>query len=316
MDRVVSQSLHAVLTEIFEPDFSGSNFGFRRGKSQHQAIRHVREAVMEGYEWCASLDIQSFFDEIPHNLILKLIRQRIRDERLVTLIVRVLKAGVAVDGVIEKTDQGCPQGSPVSPVLSNIVLNELDQELERRGHRFSRWADDFVILLRTERAALRVMEGITRFLEEELGLRVNRDKSRVAPIKDVEFLGFQILRGQIRVSTRARKRFVQEVRSRTRRNNGLSMHQVIGELNEYLEGWVGYYRIQEFRKIFQELDAFIPKPTPVHAVKEMEERRAWHANRREESHRDRTEGERQQGKGSLRDGMSGGSMRQNSNNCT
>ena len=114
----------------------------------------------------------------------------------------------------------------------------------------SRWADDFVILLRTERAALRVMEGITRFLEEELGLRVNRDKSRVAPIKDVEFLGFQILRGQIRVSTRARKRFVQEVRSRTRRNNGLSMHQVIGELNEYLEGWVGYYRIQEFRKIF------------------------------------------------------------------
>ena len=142
MDRVVSQSLHAVLTEIFEPDFSGSNFGFRRGKSQHQAIRHVREAVMEGYEWCASLDIQSFFDEIPHNLILKLIRQRIRDERLVTLIVRVLKAGVAVDGVIEKTDQGCPQGSPVSPVLSNIVLNELDQELERRGHRFSRWADD------------------------------------------------------------------------------------------------------------------------------------------------------------------------------
>ena len=257
MDRVVSQSLHAVLTEISEPDFSGSNFGFRRGKSQHQAIRHVREAVMEGYEWCASLDIQSFFDEIPHNLILKLIRQRIRDERLVTLIVRVLKAGVAVDGVIEKTDQGCPQGSPVSPVLSNIVLNELDQELERRGHRFSRWADDFVILLRTERAALRVMEGITRFLEEELGLRVNRDKSRVAPIKDVEFLGFQILRGQIRVSTRARKRFVQEVRSRTRRNNGLSMHQVIGELNEYLEGWVGYYRIQEFRKIFQELDGFI-----------------------------------------------------------
>ena len=124
------------------------------------------------------------------------------------------------------------------------------------GGKFPR-ATRLVILLRTERAALRVMEGITRFLEEELGLRVNRDKSRVAPIKDVEFLGFQILRGQIRVSTRARKRFVQEVRSRTRRNNGLSMHQVIGELNEYLEGWVGYYRIQEFRKIFQELDGFI-----------------------------------------------------------
>ena len=220
--------------------------GFRRGKSQHQAIRHAQAAVADGYEWCASLDLQSFFDEIPHDLIFKLIRRRIRDERLVTLIARALKAGVVVEGVVEKTDQGCPQGSPVSPILSNIVLHELDQELERRGHRFSRWADDFVILLRTQRAAQRVMEGITRFLEEGLGLHVNRDKSRVAPIKDVEFLGFQILRGKIRVSTKARKRFVREVRSRTRRNNGLSMHQVIGGLNEYLEGWIGYYRIQEF----------------------------------------------------------------------
>jgi group II intron reverse transcriptase/maturase len=257
MDRVVSQSLHGVLTEIFESDFSESNFGFRRGKSQHQAIRHAQAAVADGYEWCASLDLQSFFDEIPHDLIFKLIRRRIRDERLVTLIARALKAGVVVEGVVEKTDQGCPQGSPVSPILSNIVLHELDQELERRGHRFSRWADDFVILLRTQRAAQRVMEGITRFLEEGLGLHVNRDKSRVAPIKDVEFLGFQILRGKIRVSTKARKRFVREVRSRTRRNNGQSMSQVIAGLNEYLAGWVGYNRIQEFRKIFQELDAFI-----------------------------------------------------------
>ena len=257
MDRVVSQSLHTVLAEIFEPDFSGSSFGFRPGKSQHQAIRHARKAVVEGHEWCASLDIQSFFDEIPHNLILKLIRRKIHDEQLVTLIARALKAGVVVEGVVEKTDKGCPQGSPVSPILSNIVLNELDQELERRGHRFSRWADDFVILLKTERAARRVMESMTRFLEEELGLRVNRDKSRVAPMKNVEFLGFQILRGQMRVSTRARKRFVDEVQSRTRRNNGLSMPQAIGELNEYLEGWVGYYHIQEFRKIFKELDEFI-----------------------------------------------------------
>lgn len=257
MDRVVSQSLHTVLAEIFDRDFSGSSFGFRLGKSQHQAIRHARKAVVEGYEWCASLDIQSFFDEIPHSLILKLIRRKIQDERLVTLIARALKAGVVVEGIVEKTDQGCPQGSPVSPILSNIVLDELDQELERRGHRFSRWADDFVILLRTERAAQRVMESMTRFLEDELGLRVNRDKSRVAPMKDVEFLGFQILRGQIRISTRARKRFVDAVRSRTRRNNGLSMHQVIGGLNEYLEGWIGYYRIQEFRKIFKELDEFI-----------------------------------------------------------
>jgi RNA-directed DNA polymerase len=257
MDRVVSQSLQKVLAEIFDPDFSRSNFGFRRGKSQHQAIRHAQRAVADGYEWCASIDLQNFFDDIPHNLIFKLIRRKIRDERVVTLIARALKAGVLVDGVVEKSDRGCPQGSPVSPLLSNIVLNELDQELERRGHRFSRWADDFIILLRTERAAERVAESITGYLERELGLHVNRDKSQVAPIKDVEFLGFQILRGQLRVSTRARKRFKQEVRILTRRNNGLSMYQVIRRLNEYLEGWVGYYRIQEFRKIFKELDEFI-----------------------------------------------------------
>ncbi len=257
MDRVVSQSLQGVLAEIFDSGFSGSNFGFRRGKSQHQAVRHVQRAVVDGHEWCASIDVQNFFDDIPHDLIFKLIRRKIRDERVVTLIARALKAGVLVDGVVEKADRGCPQGSPVSPILSNIVLDELDQELERRGHRFSRWADDFVILLKTERAALRVAESITGFLERELGLHVNREKSRVAPIKDVEFLGFQILRGKIRVSTRARKRFVQEVRTRTRRNNGSSMFEVIRTLNEYLEGWIGYYRIQEFQKIFKELDEFI-----------------------------------------------------------
>ena len=155
MDRIVSHSLHSVLEELFDPDFTASNFGFRREKSQHQATSHVRQAVVDGYEWCAALDLQKFFDEIPHDLILKLIRRKIRDERVVTLIARALKAGVMVNGVLEKTVKGCPQGSPVSPVLSNIVLNELDHELESRGHRYCRWADDFIILLKTERAARR-----------------------------------------------------------------------------------------------------------------------------------------------------------------
>jgi hypothetical protein len=172
-------------------------------------------------------------------------------------VARALKAGVVVDGVLEKTTKGCPQGSPVSPMLSNIVLNELDHELEKRGHRYCRWADDFVILLKSERAAERVMGGITAYLEQELGLPVNREKSQVAPVKDVEFLGFQILARKIRVSTKAKTRFKDEVRRRTPRNNGQSMHQVIQHLNDYLEGWVGYYRIQEFRKIFGELDGFI-----------------------------------------------------------
>ncbi len=257
LDRIVSHSLHSVLEELFEPDFTRSNYGFRRGKSQHQAIGHIRQAVVEGYEWCAAIDLQRFFDEIPHDLILKLIRRKIRDERVVTLIARALKAGVIVDGILEKTVKGCPQGSPVSPILSNIVLNELDHELQRRGHRYCRWADDFVILLKTERAARRVMESVTTFLEQNLGLPVNRDKSHVARVKDVEFLGFQILAGKIRISTQARKRFKDQVRRLTPRNNGRSMYPIIHDLNQYFRGWVGYYRLQEFLRVFRELDEFI-----------------------------------------------------------
>jgi group II intron reverse transcriptase/maturase len=208
-------------------------------------------------EWCASIDLKSFFDEIPHGLILKLIRRKIADEALVTLVARALKGGVIVDGKMEKTTKGCPQGSPVSPMLSNIVLNELDQELEKRGHRYCRWADDFLILLKSERAAERVMDGIVKYLEEDLNLPVNKEKSMVSKIKDIPFLGFQILRGKIRVSNKARIKFKDKVRKLTRRNNPLSMHENIQELNKYLQGWVAYFGIQEFKKLFGELDGWI-----------------------------------------------------------
>ncbi len=257
MDRVVSQSMNLVFEEIFDPGFTESNYGFRRGKSQHQAIRHVQGIVTDGYEWCASIDLKSFFDEIPHNLILRLIRRKISDERLVTLIARALKAGVIVDGKLEKTDKGCPQGSPMSPMLSNIVLNELDHELEQRGLRYCRWADDFVILVKSERAARRVKEKTTLYLEEVLGVPVNREKSEVALIKDVTFLGFQILRGKIRVSNKSRIKFKMKVRELTRRNNPLSMYQIMQELNRYLRGWVSYFRIQEFRYLFRDIDGWI-----------------------------------------------------------
>ncbi len=257
MDRIVSQSINLVFEEIFAPDFTESNFGFRRGKSQHQAIRHVQGIVTEGYEWCASIDLKSFFDEIPHNLILKLIRRKVADERLVTLIARALKAGVIVAGKIEKTDKGCPQGSPMSPMLSNIVLNELDHELERRGLRYCRWADDFVVLVKSERAAKRVMEKTTLYLEEELGVPVNREKSEVRLIKDVIFLSFQILRGKIRVSNKARIKFKRKIRELTQRNNPLSTFQIIQELNKYLNGWMAYFRIQEMRYLFRDLDGWI-----------------------------------------------------------
>jgi len=257
MDRIVSLSICRVFEEIFCPEFTRSNFGFLRGKSQHQAIGHVRGTVVEGYEWCASIDLKSFFDKIPHGLILKLIRRKVADERLITMIARALKAGVIVEGRFEKTIEGCPQGSPLSPMLSNIVLNELDHELERRGLRYARWADDFVILVKSERAAKRVMEGTTRYLEEELGLPVNREKSQVAKVKDVPFVSFQVRAGKMRVSDKARTRFKTRVRQLTRRNNPLSMYQVIQNLNEYLRGWVAYFRIQESQqRLFRDLDAW------------------------------------------------------------
>ena len=257
MDRVVGTSMHAVLEAIFNPDFTASNFGFRRGRSQHQAIRQLQRLVKEGREWAVAVDLKSFFDEIPHGLILQLIRRKVADEQFVTMLARLLKAGVIVNGEFEKTTKGCPQGSPLSPMLSNIVLNELDHKLEERNLGYCRWADDFVIVVRSERAAQRVMKGTIAYLEEELGLIVNQEKSRVAPIKEITFLGFQILRGKIRVSNKARTRFKDRVRELTHRNNPLSMYQVIHELSLYLRGWVGYFGIQEFKCLFRDLDAWI-----------------------------------------------------------
>ena len=256
-DRIVSTSIQRVFEEIFEADFTSSNYGFRRGHSQHQAIAYVKKKVEEGYTWCASIDLKGFFDEIPHSLILKLIRRKIADERLVTLIARALKAGVIVDGKFEKTTKGCPQGSPLSPMLSNIVLNEMDQELDRRGLIYCRWADDSVILLKSERAAHRVSEGMIKYLEEGLNLPVNREKSEVAKFKDITFLGIRISGSRTKISDEAIWKFKQKVKVLTRRNNPLSMHQIITELSRYLRGWIGYFRIQQMAGILADLDVWI-----------------------------------------------------------
>ena len=257
MDRVASQSMNLVLEEILEPKFTKSNYGFRRGKSQHQAIGQMRQIIGEGYGWCASIDLKSFFDEIPHGLILKLARRNIRDEKFLTLIARALKAGVKTETGVVKSEKGMPQGSPLSPILSNLVLNELDQRLEGRGHKYVRWADDFLIFLKSERAAQRVMASTTEYLEKELGLPVNQEKSQVGRSHEMTFLGFQILRGKIRVSGKAKTKLKEKVRGLTKRNNPLSMYQIIRELNESLRGWMAYFRVQEFRRPITDLDCFI-----------------------------------------------------------
>ena len=258
MDRIVSQSINTVLEEIFDKDFTNSNYGFRKGKQQSMAVEHVKELITKGSKWCASVDLKSFFDEIPHNLILKLIRRKISDEKFVTLIARALKAGVIIDGKFEKTTKGCPQGSPLSPILSNIVLNELDHELEKRYLNYCRWADDFVILVKSERAAQRVLESVSNYCEHELGLIVNREKSKAEKVTSIIFLGVQFSSlGNIKISDKSLKKFRDRVRTLTRRNNPKSMYRIIKELNLYLRGWVNYFKMQELQKPFNELDRWI-----------------------------------------------------------
>lgn len=248
MDRIVSQNMNLALEEIFDPLFSESSFGFRKGRSQHQAIQSVKTQVDQGRIWCVSIDMKNFFDEIPHGLILKLIRMKIADERFVTLIARALKAGVIIDGKFVKTEKGSPQGSPM---LSNIVLNELDHILADRKLNFCRWADDFVILLKSERAANRVKDKVIKYLEQDLGIPVNKEKSRVSLIKDVTFLGFTIKYSKIQISDKALSKFKKTVKLLTRRNNPFSMHQLIERLNIYLRGWISYFRIQEKKTLFK-----------------------------------------------------------------
>lgn len=258
MDRIVSVSINMVFEELFAPDFTESNYGFRKGRSQHMAIDHVQQYIREGRRWCVSIDLKSFFDEIPHDLILKLIRRKVSDERLLTLIARALKAGVIEEGEFKKTTKGCPQGSPLSPMLSNMVLNELDHELERRGLKYCRWADDFVILVKSERAAKRILEAVTGFLEEKLKLPVNLEKSKAVKITDLTFLGFSFsYYGKVKISDKAIKKFKDKVRSLTHRNNPFSMFQVIKRLNSYLRGWINYFRIQEFSSILEKFDRWI-----------------------------------------------------------
>ena len=240
----------------------GATSGSAKGEVNTKPSAMCEKKVKQRYRWCASVDLKSDFNDIPHDLIFKLIRRRIDgvpppDERLVTLIARALKAGVVVDGKFEKTTKGVLQSSPLSPILSNIVLNEMDQELDRRGLTYARWADDFVILLKSRRSAHRVMERITRYLEETMGLPVNREKSEVALMREVTFLGFRIYRLKIRVSDQSIAKFKRRIHELTHRNNPKSMQTIIEELNRFLRGWANYFRIQEFKTLFGSLDDWV-----------------------------------------------------------
>jgi RNA-directed DNA polymerase len=257
LDRVIQQAIAQVLTPIFDPDFSASSFGFRPGRSAHDAVRQVQGYIRAGYRYCVDLDLEQFFDRVDHDVLMARLARKVSDKRLLKRIGRYLRAGVSVEGTVHPTREGVPQGGPLSPLLSNIVLDELDKELERRGHRFARYADDVVILVKSRRAGERVMASITRFLERKLKLTVNRQKSRVVRTDEVEFLGFVFRRGKIRWSERSFERFKARVRRLTSRTWGVSMRYRLRELGRFLRGWMGYFALSEYYRPLPEIDQWI-----------------------------------------------------------
>jgi RNA-directed DNA polymerase len=243
MDRVIQQAISQVLTPVFDPHFSESSFGFRPNRSAYQAVKKVVKDIHGGYRYAVEIDLEKFFDTVDHDVLMSRISRRVGDKGILRLIGRYLRAGVVVNGRLNETSNGVPQGGPLSPLLSNILLDDLDKELERRGHRFARYADDITLLVKSRRAGERVMASISRFLARKLKVTVNTDKSRVVKTEECCFLGFTFTHKRLTVSEKALTRFKSELRRLTGRSRGVSMQRRYGEIRTYLQGWINYFGI-------------------------------------------------------------------------
>ncbi len=242
-DRVVQQSIQHALQKVYDPYFSENSYGFRPGRSAHQALEQAAQYVGAGKVWVVDIDLKNFFDEINHERLMSRLSKAISDERLLKLIHNYLKAGLMQGGVVSQRIAGTPQGGPLSPLLSNIVLDELDRELESRELSFARYADDCNIFVKSRRSAERVMSSMISFIEEKLKLKVNREKSGVRKCDQVKFLGHTIEEnGKIRIADVGIVRFKKKIREMTKRNRAIPMGKVIGELNRVIQGWAVYYR--------------------------------------------------------------------------
>ncbi len=252
LDRVIQQAVAQVLGPLFEADFSEHSHGYRPGRSAHEAVATMESGWKEGRRHAVECDLKSFFDTVNHDRLMNALKEKVHCRKTLGLIRRYLTAGVTLpDGTREATPQGVPQGGPLSPLLANIVLDPLDQELEARGHQFARYADDFIVMVKSAKAAVRVLESLTRFCEGRLQLVVNRAKSRAAPLKACEFLGYRLNnRAKLAWTGKARHRFKERVRQITSRNRGHRVKDVIDELNLYVRGWLNYYK---FSSTFSEV---------------------------------------------------------------
>jgi RNA-directed DNA polymerase len=261
LDRVIQQAIAQIVEQIWDPTFSEFSYGFRPGRSAHDAILQSKQYLIDGYTHVVDMDLSKFFDKVNHDRLMSRLATKIKDKRVLKLIRRYLNAGTMINGVIVYTDEGTPQGGPISPLLSNVVLDELDKELEARGHKFVRYADDFRIYCKSLKAAERVKTSITRFLTVKLRLKVNEEKSAASRPWLRKFLGFTFFhmygQSKIRIHAKTIERFKQKVRKLTNRNRGRSLAQVIKELNMYFRGWWNYFRLTEAKYILKSLKTWI-----------------------------------------------------------
>ena len=286
-DRVIQQAIAQMLTPIYEPLFTEGSFGYRPGRSAQDAIYRIRGYADEGYEWAVLLDLSKYFDTLNHEKLLNLLRQEVKDERVIQLIKRFLKSGVMENGVVIETTEGSPQGGPLSPLLANIYLNEFDHEYERRGVPVIRYADDIVLLCKSERAAGRLLESSIRYLEGKLKLKVNREKSHIAKVnatKKFKFLGFAFGKGKdgifIRVHQKSLMKAKDKLRTLTKRNRGINVRQVMAEVKRYMQGWLNYYGMADMKKTLKEWDAWLRRRLRAYIWKQWKKPRTKYRNLR------------------------------------
>jgi RNA-directed DNA polymerase len=258
VDRLVQQAILQAMEPILDPTFSASSFGFRPGRSAHDALRQARDYVRDGYTTVVDLDLETFFDRVNHDIAMARLARHIADPRLLAIVRRFLQAGMLSAGLHVERQEGTPQGGPLSPLIANLVLDDLDKELERRGHRFCRYADDCNIYVRSQAAGERVMASVTALLEGKLRLRVNRDKSAVAHIRERTFLGYRLRAGGfMSIAPKSLTRMKDRLREITRRNRGISLTAMISQTNAFTTGWVTYYRHAQAQTILREIDSWL-----------------------------------------------------------
>ncbi|MFY9119734.1 MAG: group II intron reverse transcriptase/maturase [Syntrophomonadaceae bacterium] len=261
VDRLIQQAICQVLSPIFEKQFSNNSFGFRPKRSAHDALKRCQTNITDGYKWVVDMDLEKYFDTVNQSKLIQILSETIKDGRVISLIHKFLRAGVMVGGMFEDSPEGVPQGGPLSPLLGNIMLNECDHELERRGHRFVRYADDLLIFCKSRKAATRTLNHILPYIEEKLFLKVNREKTQVARVKQVKYLGYGFYihkgEGRLRIHPKSVQKFRDKIREITGRSNGMGTLARKTRLNQVIRGWINYFKLADAKNLIRELDEWI-----------------------------------------------------------